>query len=315
MASSRLGLLVMAYGTPRSLDEVETYYTHIRRGRPPSQAQLEDLTNRYKAIGGVSPLTRITDAQAEGLAALLNHDGGRPVQLYQGLKHTYPYIPEAVQKMHEDGINEAVGIVLAPHYSTMSIASYQKSAQEAAEQYGGPNIYFVDQWHMNENFLDVLAGRVTEALNQFSPEEKVMVVFSAHSLPERILKVNDPYPVQLRESGEAVAKKLGLKHFTFAWQSAGQTGEPWLGPDILDALRSLKAEGYTNIVSCSQGFVSDHLEVIYDIDIEAQAVAKSLGMRLVRTRQMNDDPAFLEALRGVVRQREQQGARGHDAGH
>jgi len=307
MSTNPLGLLVMAYGTPRSLDEVEAYYTHIRRGKPPTQAQLDDLTNRYKAIGGVSPLTQITDAQAEGLARLLNHDEGRPVKLYQGLKHTYPYIPEAVQKMKEDGITEAVGIVLAPHYSTMSVASYQKAAQEAAEQNGGPHLWFVDQWHMNKKFLDVLANRVQEAVDQFADKDDVMVVFSAHSLPERILAVQDPYPVQLRESGEAVARKLGLKHYTFAWQSAGQTGEPWLGPDILEALRTLKDAGYTNIVSCSQGFVADHLEVIYDIDIEAQGVAKQLGMHLVRTRQMNDDAQFLEALHEVVRNREQQG--------
>jgi len=297
----------MAYGTPRSLDEVLPYYTHIRRGHPPTQEQLDDLIGRYKAIGGVSPLTQITDAQAQGLADILNQDGGRPVKMYLGMKHTRPFIEEAVEEMHKDGIREAVGLVLAPHYSTMSIKLYQKHAEEKSNQIGGPKFWFVNQWHMHPRFLKVLANRVQDALNQFKDQSDVMVVFSAHSLPERILKMGDPYPEQLRESGDAVATMLGLKHHCFAWQSAGQTGEPWLGPDLLDKLKSLRAEGYQNVVSCSQGFVSDHLEILYDIDIEAQALAREIGMWLVRTKQMNDDPEFLTALAEVVREREAKG--------
>ncbi|MCY0888385.1 MAG: ferrochelatase [Alicyclobacillaceae bacterium] len=306
-SQSPLGLLVMAYGTPRSREEILPYYTHIRRGRAPSAEQLDDLTRRYESIGGVSPLAEITIRQAEGLARLLNEDGGRPVQLYIGLKHASPFIEDAVEAMHRDGIEECVGIVLAPHYSTMSIQSYQNSAKAKAEQLGGPKLRLIDNWHMNPLFLDLLADRVTEGLRRFSQPDKVTTVFSAHSLPERILTVGDPYPAQLRESGEAVAKKLGLVHYDFAWQSAGQTGEPWLGPDILDKLRELAQNGIDNVLSCSQGFVADHLEVLYDIDIEAQAVAKELGLHLERTRQLNDDPAFLKALQSVVRERESRG--------
>lgn len=302
-----LGLLVMAYGTPHHPDEVMPYYTHIRRGTPPTPEQYEDLMKRYQAIGGISPLTAITDAQANGLADILNQDGGRKVKLYLGLKHIYPFIEDAVANMHQDGIEEAVAIVLAPHFSTMSIGSYQKTARQKAEELGGPNIWFVDQWHMEPLFLNILAKRVQEGLQRFAHPNDVMVVFSAHSLPERILQMGDPYPKQLRESGEAVAHMLGLQHYTFAWQSAGQTKEPWLGPDILDKLRTLKEEGYTNILSCSQGFVADHLEVLYDIDIEAQTLARELDIHLERTRQMNADPDFLNALAAVVRDREIKG--------
>lgn len=302
-----LGVLVMAYGTPRNLDEVLPYYTHIRRGRAPSPEQLDDLTNRYKAIGGVSPLTEITDAQCKGIEDALNADGGRKVKVYQGLKHTYPYIEEAVATMHSDGIEEAVCLVLAPHYSTMSVASYLHSAQAKAAELGGPKLYSVNEWHLHPQFLNLLADRIEEALAKLQKPNDAMVVFSAHSLPERILSIGDPYPTQLHESGDAVAKMLELPRHTFAWQSAGQTGEPWLGPDILEKLKSMQEEGFTQIVSCSQGFVADHLEVLYDIDIEAQEVAKSLGQTLVRTRQMNADPAFVKMLANVVRARAIQG--------
>ncbi|WP_206922042.1 ferrochelatase [Alicyclobacillus suci] len=302
-----LGVLVMAYGTPHNLEEVLPYYTHIRHGRAPSDEQLADLIRRYEAIGGVSPLTEITQAQVRGLEQLLRTDGGRDVSLYQGMKHIAPLIEDAVKQMYQDGIREAVGIVLAPHYSHMSVGAYEKTALETAKKLGGPTFRFVHHWHMEPTFLDVLSARVSEALQLCANPKDAVVVFSAHSLPERILQTDDPYVRQLHESGEEVARRLQLKHYQFAWQSAGQTGEPWLGPDILDVLRNLKEQGVKEVVSCSQGFVADHLEVLYDIDIEAQQVAKELGIHLVRTRQMNDDPEFLQALRNAVRKCEQQG--------
>lgn len=296
----------MAYGTPHSLDEVLPYYTDIRHGRPPSDEQLADLIRRYEAIGGVSPLAEITRRQAEGLAELLNADGGRPVRLYQGMKHTTPFISDAVEKMHEDGITEAIAIVLAPHYSTMSIETYHKQVRETAARLGGPAFRYIRDWHMEPRFLDVLTSRVQEALARCSDPQNAMVVFSAHSLPARILEMNDPYVDQLRESGDEIAKRLNLPHYMYAWQSAGRTHEPWLGPDILDVLSELREQGYREVVSCSQGFVADHLEVLYDIDIEAQARARDLGLHLVRTRQMNDDPAFLAGLRDAVRRAERE---------
>jgi ferrochelatase len=296
----------MAYGTPRSLDEVERYYTHIRRGRPPAPEELADLVRRYQAIGGVSPLTAITMRQAQGLEALLNADGGRPCRVYLGMKHTEPFIADAVAQMAADGVEEAVTLVLAPHYSTMSVAAYQQAAESARTQCGGPRLWHIDHWHLQPRFLRALAQRVETALRRFPDPQQVTVVFTAHSLPERILAAGDPYPRQLRETGEAVARQLGLRHVRFGWQSAGRTAERWLGPDILELLHELQAEGVRDVLVCPAGFVSDHLEVLYDLDIEARHVAESLGLRFERTASLNDDPEFLRALAEVVRHRERQ---------
>lgn len=297
----RLGVLLMAYGTPRSKDEVEPYYTHIRHGRPPTAEQLDDLHRRYEAIGGMSPLNAITEAEARGLETALNEDGGRPVKVYLGMKHMQPFIDDAVQAMASDGITDAVTLVLAPHYSTMSVGQYQHTATDAAAV-AGPSLRHVDNWYSNPKFLQLIGDRVRNALRQFEHEDDVMVVFSAHSLPERILAVGDPYPQQLHETGDVVAQQLGLKQHMFAWQSAGRTNDKWLGPDILDVLRSLAAEGWTRVLLCPVGFVSDHLEVLYDVDIEAQSLARELGVALVRTESLNADPAFMEVLRDVVRE-------------
>lgn len=304
MSQKPLGVLVMAYGTPKNLDEVEAYYTHIRRGNAPTEALLAALTGRYEAIGGVSPLNEITQAQASGLEHILNRDGGRPCKIYLGMKHSKPFIADGVQQMFDDGIEEAVTLVLAPHYSTMSVAVYQKNAQEAADRLGGPQLFHVDAWHLQPRFIDVLSARVAGSVAMHSNPADVTVIFSAHSLPQRILAAADPYPQQLHETGEAVAQQLGLKHYTFAWQSAGRTEEAWLGPDILDVIRQLHGEGVRDIVVCSAGFVSDHLEVLYDVDIECQALARDLGVDLTRSQSLNADGAFLTSLAEVVRARE-----------
>ncbi len=304
MRQAPLGVLVMAYGTPKNLSEVEPYYTHIRHGRKPTPELLQELISRYEAIGGVSPLNEITEAQGRGIEEQLNRDGGRSCKVYLGMKHVSPFIGDAVKRMAEDGIAEAVTLVLAPHYSTMSVASYQKAADEAATELGAPTLYHVDSWHLHPRYLDVLGRRVQEALNRYENPAEVTVIFSAHSLPERILAVGDPYPQQLRETGQAVAEKLGLTRVTYAWQSAGRTQDKWLGPDILDVLRELAADGVRDVVVCPAGFVSDHLEVLYDIDIECQALARELGIRLTRTRSLNADPEFLRALAEVIRYRE-----------
>lgn len=305
MSQTALGVLVMAYGTPKSLEDVESYYTHIRRGKPPTPELLEELINRYRAIGGVSPLNEITRSQGEGILHVLNQDGGRPVKLYFGMKHSNPFIDEAVEKMAGDGIKEAVSIVLAPHYSAFSVGSYQSQALEAGKKHGIEILPVMD-WHMQPRFLALLASRVKEAC-ALVPQENTLVLFTAHSLPERIVALNDPYPQQLRESGDAVAKELGLNPYEFGWQSAGRTPEPWLGPDVLDVLKEAPTRGFKHVVICPQGFVSDHLEVLYDIDIECQDVAKEIGISLVRTRSLNADPEFVRALAEVIRAREAEG--------
>jgi ferrochelatase len=306
-----LGVLCMSYGTARGLDDVEQYYTHIRAGRPPTAEHLAELKERYRAIGGRSPLIEITEAQVRGVGRELNRaervEGGtRPFRFraYHGMKHQTPYIEDAVTAMAGDGVREAVGLVLAPHYSRMSVGAYVERAGKAAAD-AGVDITFVEHWHDDPDFVRFLMFRVSDAIGRL-PEEvrsRAPVVFSAHSLPSRIVEEGDPYPGQLEESASLVGRELGLHvdRIRIAWQSAGRTQEPWLGPDLPEVLREVAVEGHRAAVSCPVGFVSDHLEILYDIDIEAQGVARELGITLVRTDSPNDDPAFLRVLAGIVR--------------
>lgn len=309
MEQAPIGILLMAYGTPNSQDEIEEYYTHIRRGRKPAPEQLQELVDRYKAIGGLSPLLKITGEQAQGLEATLNQLGetsGVRYRVYQGMKHSRPFIADAVEEMKRDGITRGIGLVLAPHFSEMSVGTYIKTAQAAIGEQGDLQIHFIKDWHLHSLFIDAVAKRVGEALAQFTPEEqaKTKVIFSAHSLPQRILEWNDPYPEQLRETAQAVAEKMGLTEWLTAWQSAGRTEDPWLGPDILDTLRELYDNGWRNVVICPAGFVSDHLEVLFDIDVECRDLCAELGMKMVRTASLNASQDFVQALADVVRNAE-----------
>jgi len=299
-----IGVLVMSYGTPESLDQVEAYYTHIRRGKPPTEEQLNDLVSRYeKIVGGFFPLRRNTDDQVAALQATLDkaYPDAKYV-CYQGLKHASPFIEDGVRAMAADGITRAVGVVLAPHYSTMSVGGYVKRAQAAAED-AGVAMAFVESYHLHPKLIEAIADRVERALKKFTevdPEE-VKVLFTAHSLPERILQMNDPYPEQLLETSRAIVERTSVADWQFAWQSAGQTGEKWLGPDILEELERLHSEeGVDYALVCPIGFVSDHLEVLYDLDIEAQALARKLGLHLERTEMLNTEPLYMETLADVV---------------
>ncbi|MEK3903692.1 ferrochelatase [Paenibacillus sp. FSL R7-0179] len=302
--ANKIGVLVMSYGTPESLEDVEAYYTHIRRGNAPSAEQLKELTDRYKAIvGGVFPLRENTDRQVEALQAKLN-SGQIQYVCYQGLKHARPFIEDGVEAMVRDGITQAIGIVLAPHYSVMSVGTYIKRAKEKAEACG-IQMEFIESYHMHPELIDVLSRRVTAKLDEFeetgASREEVRVLFSAHSLPERILAMGDPYRDQLLETSEAIAAQAGVESWQFTWQSAGRTAEPWLGPDILDTLRELAESQVKYVLSAPIGFVSDHLEVLYDLDIEAQQLASELDMRLLRIDSLNSDPAYMSVLSDVVR--------------
>jgi protoporphyrin/coproporphyrin ferrochelatase len=299
----RTGLLVMAYGTPSGPDDVERYYTDIRGGRPPSPDMLAELKGRYAAIGNTFPLARITREQGEALVAELNRTSeGARFTLYLAMKHSAPFVGDAVTQMLGDGVTEAVGIVLAPHYSRMSIGSYIERVERSLPP-DGPKVTFVESWYEHPEFLDLLADRVRDARARLSDQDRAddLVVFTAHSLPTRILEWNDPYPSQLRETAEAVAARLGLDRFTTGWQSAGRTPEPWLGPSLEDVIEKSALDGRTAVVVCACGFVADHLEILYDIDIEAEDVARRSGIPLVRTESMNADPRFIRALASVVR--------------
>lgn len=304
MSKKTIGLLVMAYGTPRKIEEVEPYYTHIRRGRKPSQEMLDELIERYEAIGGISPLAKITEEQAQGLEKRLNElRTDVEFKLYIGLKHIDPFIEDAVDQMKVDGIEEAVSIVLAPHYSTFSVKSYNGRANEHAEKIGGPKIYNIDSWYDHPKFIQYWADQITKTMSAITEEaqEKAVVIFSAHSLPEKILQFGDPYPDQLQETADLIAKEAGIKHYTIGWQSEGNTPDPWIGPDVQDLTRDLyKAEGYTSMIYCPVGFVADHLEVLYDNDIECKIVTDELGINYYRPEMPNAKPEFIDCLANVV---------------
>ena len=295
-------ILLLAYGTPDTLDDVEAYFTHIRHGRTPSPEAVANLKERYTRVGGATPLLKLTKDVQQALVTKLAADGN-PLPVYMGMKHWHPYIAEALQTMYDDGIRKFTAFVLAPHYSKMSIGQYRHAIDEKQAELGNPfEFRFVEHWYEEPAFVTFMAGLVQQALTQFPEQtrDSVTVVFTAHSLPERIRTWNDPYEAQLQESAELVAKAAGLPGFRRAWQSAGGTGEPWIGPDILDYLDTLHGEGVKNVLQVPIGFVSDHLEVLYDIDIEAKDKAKALGMTLHRTELPNAKPGFIDVIAGVM---------------
>ena len=290
---SRLGLIVMAYGTPRSPAEIEPYYLHIRRGRPPTPEQLAELIMRYDAIGGISPLAQRTEAQRSALEAALDAEMPGRWRVVLGQKHAAPFIEDAVAELAAEGITEAVGLVLAPHFSGFSVGQYQSRAVEAGVE-PGLTMHGIEHWHLADAYLDFLTDAVAEA--RIGQPERHKVLFTAHSLPERVL-VDDPYPDELEQSASAVADRLGLPDWGLAWQSAGRTPEPWRGPDILDVMRELaEADATDGVVVCAQGFTADHLEVLYDLDIEAAHLATELGLSFSRTRSLNAEPVVMTAL-------------------
>ncbi|WP_078428995.1 ferrochelatase [Alkalihalobacterium alkalinitrilicum] len=302
MSKRKIGLLVMAYGTPRSLDEVESYYTHIRRGRKPSEEALEDLISRYEAIGGISPLAKITEAQAKGLEDEMNKRFDHlEFKAYLGLKHIDPFIEDAVLQMKEDGIEEAISIVLAPHYSTFSVKSYNCRAKEEAEKISGPAIYSIDSWYAEPLFVEYWANQIKQTMANIEDENSAVVIFSAHSLPEKIIQMGDPYPKQLQETADLIANAAGLKNYTIGWQSAGNTPEPWIGPDVQDLTRDLyEKSNYQSFIYCPVGFVADHLEVLYDNDTECKVITDELNVDYYRPEMPNAQQEFINCLAKVV---------------
>lgn len=293
-----VGVLVMAYGTPRDRDDIATYYTDIRRGRPPTPELLDDLTRRYDAIGGTFPLRAITDRQIAVLSSAL----GPSYVVTLGTKHSVPRIEDGVETLAAQGVSRIVGLVLAPHYSRFSVGEYASRANAAGDA-SGVRVDTIESWHTMPAYVSFLSDAVGDALARVPDGSDV--VFTAHSLPERILATGDPYPAQLAETAATVAASVGLAshRWSVAWQSAGRTPEPWLGPDVLDVIRARAAAGAAGLVVCACGFVADHLEVAYDLDIEAAALADELGLPFARTASVNDDESVLQALAAVVTER------------
>lgn len=284
-----LGVLVMAYGTPRTPADIEPYYTHIRRGRPPTPELLAELTARYEALGGVSPLAQRTEAQRAAIETAL--PTGTLVRL--GQKHAAPFVEDGLATLADEGADTIVGVVLAPHFSGFSVGQYhERAATTAADR--EVEYRRVDDWSGLDPWLDFQATAVNEALADLPAGTTVL--FTAHSLPERVLE-GDPYPDVLATSAAAIAERAGLDGWDLAWQSAGRTPEPWRGPDVLEVIDALSAPG---LLVCAQGFTSDHLEILYDLDIEAAARAAARGIAFARTRSVNADPAVMAGLAGLV---------------
>ncbi|KGA08125.1 MAG: hypothetical protein GM46_7725 [actinobacterium acAcidi] len=299
--SQRTAVVLMAYGTPRSKEEILPYYTDIRRGRPPTDEQLQDLTNRYEAIGGLSPLKQLTEDQRDALQSELDSISPNTFQVFLGLKHASPFIEETVTEVVGLGYKKIVGLVLAPHYSSYSIGQYMDRVRAVAEP-AGVAVSGIDSWAREEAFIDFLANDMREKLA--SLPERTKVLFTAHSLPQRIIDGGDPYPEELRATAELVAEKVGLTRWSdwsIAWQSAGRTPEPWIGPDILEVIDSFAAQSASGepidgVLVSACGFVADHLEVLFDLDIEAAKHAESHGIAFARTACVNANPSVMAAL-------------------
>jgi protoporphyrin/coproporphyrin ferrochelatase len=290
------GVLLMAHGTPASTADIAPFYTRIRRGRSPEPEQLAELEGRYDAIGGLSPLAERTTAQVDAVRrALEARAPGRYVVAF-GAKHTDPLVEDAALALGSAGLEQVIGLVLTPHASSMGSQEY---LDRAATALAGTRFVAVGPWYSEPDFVALLAARVTAALG--AQPGRSTVIFTAHSLPERIRRAGDTYPEQLAESAGLVADATGLREWVVAWQSAGRTPEPWLGPDVRAEVRRLAAEGGTDgVVVCPIGFVADHLEVLYDLDVELAAVAAECGIAYARTASLNDDPAFIAVLADVI---------------
>ncbi|WP_145368144.1 ferrochelatase [Staphylococcus epidermidis] len=295
-----IGLLVMAYGTPYKESDIEPYYTDIRRGKKPTEEELQDLKDRYEFIGGLSPLAGTTDRQAEALLDALNKERDDVnFKLYLGLKHISPYIEEAVEQMHNDGIKEAVTVVLAPHYSSFSVGSYDQRAQEKADEYG-IQLTHIKHYYQQPKFIKYWTEKINETLEQIPSQEhdETVLVVSAHSLPKGLIeRNNDPYSHELHETAKILKQESNIIHVAEGWQSEGNTGTPWLGPDVQDLTRDLyKEHQYKHFIYTPVGFVCEHLEVLYDNDYECKVVCDDIGVNYYRPEMPNTHPLFIGAI-------------------
>ena len=289
------GVLVMAYGSPSSLDGVAEYYTHIRRGRPPSEEQIAELQDRYRQIGGVDRLPKMTEAQRQAIERAITARTGQHVPVVIGQKHAPPFIDDALLALADSGVTTVVGVVMAPHFSRGSVAAYHAQAIEAAQN-RGVAYRGIDRWWDLDQFQKFYGEAVANAVNEAGSHH---VLFTAHSLPERIL-AGDSYPTELFDSGAAIARRAGIAEWagwSTCWQSAGQTAEPWRGPDVLEVLRMLAETGRANrVIVCPQGFTADHLEVAFDLDIQAANLAAELGLKFGRTPTIGADSETMDAI-------------------
>jgi protoporphyrin/coproporphyrin ferrochelatase len=294
-------VLLMSYGSPRKLEEVEPYFTDIRGGRPPSAHALKVLQDRYDRIGG-SPLNAITAEQAAKLQARLDQRTPGRFRVVTGMKHWHPFVADTMDEIAAAGIARVLGLVLAPHYSSKSIGEYEQRILRSRDAKGYDlEVVVVKSWYDEPAFVELVADNLRRSLEGWDPSDPATrVFFTAHSIPSRIVEQGDPYADQLSESAKLFAEAAGISNYDTAWQSASATGEPWLGPDLLERLESFRQEGGRRALVAPVGFVADHLEVLYDIDVEAVAKAEELEIELRRIPSPNADRRFIETLANVV---------------
>jgi protoporphyrin/coproporphyrin ferrochelatase len=309
MASNHTAVLLMAYGSPNRLEDVEAYFTDIRGGRRPSRDAVDELTARYRRVGVPTPLLAVSMELGRKLERLLNIDppDDRMYTVHVGMKHWTPHIVTAIDEIVDSGADHLIAIVLAPHYSRISGGGYQRQVDAAlsAARNGAPSpsLDFVESWHELDGYLAAVADDVRTVRAEFANPQEVVVVFTAHSLPARILDEGDPYQEQLLRTSGLVAGRAGIEQWRFSYQSQSHTGEPWLGPDLVETVEELAAQGHRAILVASVGFIADHLEIFYDIDIEAKEKADALGIELRRTPMLNADRRLADALYELVAQR------------
>ena len=297
-------LLIMAYGGPDKLDDVAPYLRDVRNYRPTSDEIIQEITERYEQIGGRSPILELTQAEAAGIEKSLNDLAGEGERwkVWVAMRHWHPFIKDVLAEMEQAGVDKAVGLVMAPHYSYMSIGAYFKRAEEAGSSI---DLAPVKSWNLNPGYLDALHDRIADVLQKFSEDVRndVPIIFTAHSLPERILERNDPYPEELRATVDALIERLPGREWHWAYQSAAMTADPWLGPDAGEVIEELAAQGKKDVIICPIGFICEHVEILFDIDIEYQQLAEKLGVHLERIEMLNDHPDMLAGLAQVARGR------------
>lgn len=299
-------VLIMAYGGPASMDDVRPYLLDVRHHRPTSEEIFQEVEHRYERIGGKSPILELTNDQARGLESALNAAApeGETWKVWVGMRHWHPYISETIEEMRAAGVTRFVSVVMAPHYSSMSIGAYNRAAETAAE---GMDIAGIDRWNLLPGYLDALTQRINDALAKFDDRDRpnVPIIFTAHSLPEAIRNHNDPYESDLNATYEAMAARFGDHPTFWAFQSAAMTKDPWLGPDASEVIGEIHAKGGKTVLIAPVGFVCDHVEILWDIDVEFKEQAEELGMHLERIQMVNDHPDMMAGLAGLVRERAQ----------
>lgn len=299
---TEVGVLLMAHGSPDSLEEVGPFLDYVRGGRPTPQALVEEIREHYRRIGGRSPLLDLTQAQATDLEERLNLGGNR-FRVYVGMRNWRPFIQETLQQIVRDGLRCVIALSLAPQYSQLSVGAYQQALARAQAALGvSLDVRCVASWHDHPLLLQAFAEKVQEALDRFPLEERaqVQLIFTAHSLPERVLAEGDPYAAEVEGTARGVAALVGFTEWDLAYQSQGATAEPWLGPTLEAVLQRCAARGRRQVLVVPIGFVCDHMEILYDLDIVAQRMAQDQGLSLTRTASLNTSPRFIEALADVI---------------